>query len=54
MLSRSLDKYAASRCSTLKYNQGNEQEGHKPYTVVGGIMLALERPHTKELSKTKD
>jgi hypothetical protein len=33
--------------------QWSKQEGHKPCPMVGAIMLALERPHTKELSKTK-
>jgi hypothetical protein len=33
--------------------QCGKQEGHKPCPMVGAIMLALERPHTKELSKTK-
>jgi hypothetical protein len=33
--------------------QWSKQEGHKPCPVVGAILLALERPHTKELSKTK-
>jgi hypothetical protein len=33
--------------------QWSKQEGHKPCPMVGAIMLALELPHTKELSKTK-
>ena len=33
--------------------QWSKQEGNKPCPMVGAIMLALELPHTKELSKTK-
>ena len=33
--------------------QWSKQERHKPCPMVGAIMLALELPHTKELSKTK-